>query len=500
MKDNTQKKSGSSSASPTSSPFFGDTIKSQHEEQKDAEHFFSSQDTKSTGDAHPDAIQPTLSSDSRPLTSYGARGPHVEFLQSRLNDFGADLDMDGIFGELTYSAVKNFQKQFAPPVDGIVGPITWAALDRNIAKTDDKAIGPVPEEDLTSLASDLLDTQMTLSQDHPLVAFTYGPILNDVAYRLTANSVATKSLIPIPMNVSGQQKKSLSAEALSAQLDLILKLVAIDDGTIISQFKGNSTQDQMRRKVIFLHSVYDGIKPQDLQPLTKKEALLFLERVRLMRDFYDGFLPTSAYTKGSQVNKQPLPTGPNAGRRTRLIALALSDVGKVIAHQNPRYGSKHLKHIFDTAYPTHGYKPERFEKYKIVTKPKHGGGVTQGDWIDSWCGVGAMYWLIMAGEKHAWIRGSSGLANKLKMRPFNQKPQIGDIVIATHRQHHGIITWIDPNATLPPTASAYKGGSAWNNIAIKTVESNVSGGQILHAPPKHDKLQFFDQGAFFPFK
>jgi hypothetical protein len=60
----------------------------------------------------------------------GASGPAVADLQRRLNQAGADpaLNVDGIFGEHTRGAVMVFQQSHGLVADGIVGPLTWAAL------------------------------------------------------------------------------------------------------------------------------------------------------------------------------------------------------------------------------------------------------------------------------------------------------------------------------------------------------------------------------------
>lgn len=70
-----------------------------------------------------------------------SRGDDVKQLQERLADLGYTPGAaDGIFGSRTAAAVKAFQADHALAVDGIVGPLTWAALDAA------KAGGPDPVE------------------------------------------------------------------------------------------------------------------------------------------------------------------------------------------------------------------------------------------------------------------------------------------------------------------------------------------------------------------
>ncbi|SET52631.1 D-alanyl-D-alanine carboxypeptidase [Nitrosomonas marina] len=61
--------------------------------------------------------------------SIGDRGPEVRHLQKRLNSFGAEMKVDGIFGPATHAAVIAFQADKGLTPDGIVGPKTAKALD-----------------------------------------------------------------------------------------------------------------------------------------------------------------------------------------------------------------------------------------------------------------------------------------------------------------------------------------------------------------------------------
>ena len=58
----------------------------------------------------------------------GSRGEEVKELQQILAKDGSTLEIDGIFGVGTQSAVRSFQKRHGLVVDGIVGPKTWAEL------------------------------------------------------------------------------------------------------------------------------------------------------------------------------------------------------------------------------------------------------------------------------------------------------------------------------------------------------------------------------------
>lgn len=61
----------------------------------------------------------------------GSSGPEVLELQEMLDGIGyACGTPDGVFGNLTAYAVKSFQRDNNLTVDGVVGPATWAALEK----------------------------------------------------------------------------------------------------------------------------------------------------------------------------------------------------------------------------------------------------------------------------------------------------------------------------------------------------------------------------------
>ena len=68
------------------------------------------------------------SAKNMPTLRLGSRGASVKTLQSILNEHGAHLTVDGIFGNLTKLAVISFQGLNDLQKDGIVGRKTWEKL------------------------------------------------------------------------------------------------------------------------------------------------------------------------------------------------------------------------------------------------------------------------------------------------------------------------------------------------------------------------------------
>ena len=101
-----------------------------------------------------------------PTLRRGSSGDEVAELQALLNaKYGADLDIDGVFGAKTETAVKAFQKAHGLTVDGVVGPKTRAAIRLTLAAETNAGadmIRPNPDAiaDPAGEAAPLLPTSM----------------------------------------------------------------------------------------------------------------------------------------------------------------------------------------------------------------------------------------------------------------------------------------------------------------------------------------------------
>lgn len=79
---------------------------------------------------------PACSSGGFPLIKRGSRGNYVCIAQDDLNTLGYRTGgLDGVFGEQTYNAVRNYQRSRGLAVDGIIGCNTWRSLQENVVGT-----------------------------------------------------------------------------------------------------------------------------------------------------------------------------------------------------------------------------------------------------------------------------------------------------------------------------------------------------------------------------
>ncbi|MGA2209464.1 MAG: L,D-transpeptidase family protein [Acidimicrobiales bacterium] len=99
------------------------------------------------------AVLPTTTTTTTPgppALVLGDSGPRVLALQRRLSSLGYWLgEVNGQFGDSTQQAVYALQKAAGIGRDGIVGPMTQAALTRGVVPTPRSTIGDVVEVDLS---------------------------------------------------------------------------------------------------------------------------------------------------------------------------------------------------------------------------------------------------------------------------------------------------------------------------------------------------------------
>lgn len=108
-----------------------------------------------------------IPADTRPTLRNGSKGEDVRELQRILRGLGYTLEIDGKFGPITTQCVKSFQGSNGLKVDGIVGPLTWAALQRT-ENDEDGEDKPVDDADEPSEPSDESSATNTLTIEERL--------------------------------------------------------------------------------------------------------------------------------------------------------------------------------------------------------------------------------------------------------------------------------------------------------------------------------------------
>lgn len=86
--------------------------------------------------------------------SYGSTGKSVRKLQTALNKKGYKLDVDGIFGDKTRAAVRDYQKKNKLLLDGIAGKETWSHLMQSVTPPKKSTTG---KQVLTGVSDETAD-------------------------------------------------------------------------------------------------------------------------------------------------------------------------------------------------------------------------------------------------------------------------------------------------------------------------------------------------------
>lgn len=81
---------------------------------------------------------PSSSSVKKNYLTVGDKGSDVKSLQTKLNTVGYEIEVDGVYGSATKSAVMSFQKKYNLSIDGIAGKNTITKLDSVIATQNKK--------------------------------------------------------------------------------------------------------------------------------------------------------------------------------------------------------------------------------------------------------------------------------------------------------------------------------------------------------------------------
>ena len=79
---------------------------------------------------------PACSSGGYPILKQGSLSVYVLIAQDDLNTLGYTTGgLDGIFGNATHIAVRNYQASRGLQIDGIIGCNTWRSLQENVVGT-----------------------------------------------------------------------------------------------------------------------------------------------------------------------------------------------------------------------------------------------------------------------------------------------------------------------------------------------------------------------------
>ena len=153
-------------------------------------------------------LLPTTPPPLPPTLSPGASGAAVALLQQQLSALGYWVDTTGgSFDDSTEQAVWALQKAAGLPLDGVVGPSTWAALDAGVVPHPRSTSGYVIEIDLED---DLLMVVNNGHLEYTLNTSTGG------GYTYTSDGVTSVAITPTGMFQTYRVIDGLDVDSLGA--------------------------------------------------------------------------------------------------------------------------------------------------------------------------------------------------------------------------------------------------------------------------------------------
>ena len=133
------------------------------------------------------------------LLKFNSMGSDVKVLQAKLNSYGYNLTVDGIFGKLTLAAVKSYQGKNNLVIDGLVGPLTLGKLNAVVVPTKPPVVTPPvvtpPVVDVVTNASltdkvDVLET--SIGKNGPWIIATLKDLVSTKNLVLEGDILNTK--------------------------------------------------------------------------------------------------------------------------------------------------------------------------------------------------------------------------------------------------------------------------------------------------------------------
>jgi hypothetical protein len=193
----------------------------------------------------------------------GMGGDAVRVLQRELLSLGYDLGADGadgVFGDVTFQAVKAFQRDHGLTVDGIVGPSTGAALAAALAELP---AGPLPVPNgLAQIRAAFGDIRLMM-----------GPDPDEACYLRIEGDWAAQNLAPVTAEgIPAMRRIYCHKKIIPLLKGAFVDIVAAGLGTEVRSFDGCSCPRYKRRTQRNLPSVHSWGIALDLNAATNRQG------------------------------------------------------------------------------------------------------------------------------------------------------------------------------------------------------------------------------------